>query len=159
LRPPAPSKGDHSSGGIKAYTEVISGAIGQALSLVPPDGSVPVQSRRGRRGLILFCAEQGFAGAFSERVLDAVMSDLAGSTVFLVGTRGVAVAEERDIHPAWSAPMATHAGAIPTLPTGLLTSSTSVSQTEPSLGSTWLFHVRTLGTAFKSTGMPCFPSI
>lgn len=99
--------------GIKAYTEVISGAIGRALSLVPPDGAAPAQSRRGRRGLILFCAEQGFAGAFSERVLDAVMGDLPGATVFLVGTRGVAVANERGLRPQWSAPMAAHAGAIP----------------------------------------------
>ncbi|HLK82509.1 MAG TPA: F0F1 ATP synthase subunit gamma [Xanthobacteraceae bacterium] len=99
--------------GIKAYTEVISGAIGRALSLVPPDGAAPDQSRRGRRGLILFCAEQGFAGGFSERVLDAVMGDLAGGTVFLVGTRGIAVADERGVRPQWSAPMAAHAGAIP----------------------------------------------
>jgi F-type H+-transporting ATPase subunit gamma len=101
--------------GIKAYTEVISGAIGQALSLVPPDDLASAQSHRGNRGLILFCAEQGFAGAFSERVLDAVTGDLTGTTVFLIGTRGIAVAEERGIRPAWSAPMATNAGAIPGL--------------------------------------------
>jgi F-type H+-transporting ATPase subunit gamma len=99
--------------GIKAYTEVISGAIGRALSLVPPDRAAPAQSRRGGCGLILFCAEQGFAGAFSERVLEAAIGDLAGATVFLVGTRGVAVANERGLRPAWSAPMAAHAGAIP----------------------------------------------
>jgi len=97
--------------GIKAYTEVISGAIGQALSLMPADGPPPASSRG--RGLILFCAEQGFAGAFSERVLDAVMGDLDGAAVFLVGTRGAAVAEERGIRPAWTAPMATDVGAIP----------------------------------------------
>ena len=99
--------------GIEAYTEVVSGAIGQALSLMPADGPPPLSSRQQRRGLILFCAEQGFAGAFSERVLDAVMGDLEGATVFLVGTRGAAVAEERGIRPAWTAPMATHVGAIP----------------------------------------------
>jgi F-type H+-transporting ATPase subunit gamma len=98
--------------GIEAYTRVISGAIGQALSLMPPDGPAPARSRHDRRGLIVFCAEQGFAGAFSERVLDAVKSDLAEATVFLVGTRGIAVAAERGIHPAWSTPMATSAGAI-----------------------------------------------
>lgn len=99
--------------GIEAYTEVVSGAIGQALSLMSANESRPASSRRQRRGLILLCAEQGFAGAFSERVLDAVMSDLEGAAVFLVGTRGAAVAEERGIRPAWSAPMATHVGAIP----------------------------------------------
>lgn len=101
--------------GIEAYTRVISATIGQALSLLPPDRPAPVRFRQSRRGLILFCAEHGFAGAFSERVLDAVRSDLAGATVFLIGTRGIAVAEERGIRPAWSAPMATNAGAIPGL--------------------------------------------
>jgi F-type H+-transporting ATPase subunit gamma len=99
--------------GIEAYTEVVSGAIGQALSLMLPAGPPPASSRRQRRGLILFCAEQGFAGAFSERVLDGVMGDLEGAAVFLVGARGAAVGEERDIRPAWTAPMATHVGAIP----------------------------------------------
>ena len=57
--------------GIEAYTAVISNAIGEALTLLPADG-VAVQERAGaKRGLILFCAEQGFAGAFSERVFDA----------------------------------------------------------------------------------------
>jgi F-type H+-transporting ATPase subunit gamma len=73
----------------------------------------PASSRRQRRGLILFCAEQGFAGAFSERVLDGVTGDLEGAAVFLLGTRGAAVAEERGIRPAWTAPMATNVGAIP----------------------------------------------
>jgi F-type H+-transporting ATPase subunit gamma len=99
--------------GIEAYTDVISGAIGQALRLVPPDRLAPIQSRRGGIGLILFCAEQGFAGAFSERVLDAVMGDVAGATVFILGVRGIAIAEERGIRPAWNAPMVTHAGAVP----------------------------------------------
>jgi F-type H+-transporting ATPase subunit gamma len=102
--------------GIEAYTEVISAAIGQALSLVPADQSArsaPTPSRPGRRGLILFCAEQGFAGAFSERVLDAVTRDLEGAISFLIGTRGAAVANERGIRPAWAASLATHIGAIP----------------------------------------------
>jgi F-type H+-transporting ATPase subunit gamma len=102
--------------GIEAYTRVVSGAIGQALSLTPADGAPPARARHGRRrGLILFCAEQGFAGAFSERVLDAVKDDLAGATVFLVGTRGIAVAAERGVRPAGHAPMATSAAGIPGL--------------------------------------------
>ena len=64
-------------------------------------------------GLIMFCAEQGFAGAFSERVLDAAAGDLGGAATLIVGTRGAVVANERGIKPAWSAPMATHVDAIP----------------------------------------------
>jgi F-type H+-transporting ATPase subunit gamma len=99
--------------GIEAYSEVVSGAIGQALSLISADGPPSASSRQKRLGLILLCAEQGFAGAFSERVLDTVIGDLEGAAVFLVGTRGAAVAEERGLRPAWTAPMATHVGAIP----------------------------------------------
>ena len=43
--------------------------------------------RSARRALVLFVAEQGFAGAFSERVFEAA-GDLADSLVFLVGARG-----------------------------------------------------------------------
>jgi F-type H+-transporting ATPase subunit gamma len=101
--------------GIEAYTRVISDAISQALNLLPPDGSAPARSPRERRGLIVFCAEQGFAGAFSERVLEAVKNDVADSIVFFIGTRGAAVAEERGIRVAWSTAMATQASAIPGL--------------------------------------------
>lgn len=100
--------------GIETYAEVVSGAIGQALSLMPAGGPASASSRPIKRGFILFCAEQGFAGAFSERVLDAVMGDLAGATAFLVGTRGAAVANERGVRPTWTAPMATYVGGIPT---------------------------------------------
>ncbi|MBI3703678.1 MAG: F0F1 ATP synthase subunit gamma [Rhizobiales bacterium] len=99
--------------GIEAYADVVLSAIGQALTLVSVDGMAPAQSRSKRRGLILFCAEQGFAGAFSERILDAVMRDIEGATSLIIGTRGAVVASERGIGPAWTAPMAAHVGAIP----------------------------------------------
>jgi F-type H+-transporting ATPase subunit gamma len=108
-------KGRSLLAGIEAYTEVISRAIGQALSLFPMDTTTSPPPRRARPGLILFCAEQGFAGAFSERVLDAVASDLATASSLVVGTRGAIVANERGILPAWSAAMATHVDAIPSL--------------------------------------------
>jgi F-type H+-transporting ATPase subunit gamma len=100
--------------GIDAYSQVISRAIGQALSLLPADQTLAPPFDRARRGLVLFCAEQGFAGAFSERVLDAAAGDLDRAITLLVGTRGAVVANERGIKPAWSAPMATQVDAIPT---------------------------------------------
>jgi F-type H+-transporting ATPase subunit gamma len=108
-------KGRSLLAGIGAYTEVISRAIGQALSLFPTDTTTSPPPRRARPALILFCAEQGFAGAFSERVLDVVTSDLDSATSLVVGTRGAVVANERGIFPAWSAAMATHIDAIPSL--------------------------------------------
>jgi F-type H+-transporting ATPase subunit gamma len=99
--------------GVEAYSDVISGAIGQALSLLPIDAPIAAARRRAKRGLILFCAEQGFAGAFSERILDAAARDLGHATAIIVGTRGATVAHEKGIEPAWSAPMAAHVDAIP----------------------------------------------
>lgn len=99
--------------GIDAYSRVISRAIGQALNLLAVDTMAAAPLRRHRLGLILFCAEQGFAGAFSERVLDAAADDLAGATALVVGTRGAAVAAERGVAPAWTIPMANHVDAIP----------------------------------------------
>ncbi|MGA7488698.1 MAG: FoF1 ATP synthase subunit gamma [Xanthobacteraceae bacterium] len=106
-------KGRSLLAGIEAYTDVISRAIGQALSFLPRDMTTSPAPGRSARGLILFCAEQGFAGAFSERVLDAAGGDLEGATTLVIGTRGTAVAHERGLTPTWSAPMATHVEAIP----------------------------------------------
>jgi F-type H+-transporting ATPase subunit gamma len=92
---------------------VISRAIGRALTLLPPDMASAPPLQRARLGLILFCAEQGFAGAFSEHILDAAAGDIFGATCLVVGTRGAVVANERGIKPAWSAPMATRTDAIP----------------------------------------------
>jgi F-type H+-transporting ATPase subunit gamma len=93
--------------GIEAYTAIISRAIGEALTLLPA-GTIATPEREGaKRGLILFGAEQGFAGAFSERVFDAAGTDLHRAVNLVVGTRGAAVASERGITPDWSEAMTT----------------------------------------------------
>jgi F-type H+-transporting ATPase subunit gamma len=94
-------------GGIRAYSDTIALAIAQALRLLAGEGG-PANRRGGRRGLILFCAEQGFAGAFSERVLDAAGEDVADAEVFLIGSRGARIAAERGVRIAWQAAMAAH---------------------------------------------------
>ncbi len=101
--------------GIDAYTRVVSRAIGEALSLLPHDGAPEARERAAGRGLILFCAEQGFVGAFSERVLDRAASEPAGTTLLLVGTRGAMLAREKGMPPAWTSPMATSANGVPDL--------------------------------------------
>jgi len=106
-------KGRSLLAGIEAYTDVISRSIGQALTLLPADEVTSAPPQHAGRGLILFCAEQGFAGAFSERVLDAAAGDLDSSVNLVIGTRGAVVANERGVKPAWSAAMATNVDAIP----------------------------------------------
>ena len=101
--------------GIEAYTDVVSHSIGQALNLLSTDtlGSTP--PRHAKRGLILFCAEQGFAGPFSERVFEVAAGDLAQATSIVVGTRGAALASERGIRLDWSAAMTTRVDGIPSI--------------------------------------------
>ena len=99
-------------GGIEAYSDVVTRSMGEALALLPEGESMQPVSGRQRRGLILFSAEQGFVGAFGERILDAAGESLKDAAVFILGTRGAAIAAERGVDLAWSAPMATQAGAV-----------------------------------------------
>ena len=102
--------------GIRAYAAAIAGAIGQALTLAPE--SEP-QSRRGEHEeahvVVVLCAEQGFAGTFNERVLDAAENHLkaASAELLVVGDRGAMVAAERGLVFGWSAPMVAHAEEVP----------------------------------------------
>ena len=100
--------------GVQAYTAVVAGAIARALALLPRDA--PGADRPGRRaGVILFAAEQGFAGAFSDRMLDAAAPLLTDAALFLLGTRGILLAEERGLPIAWRGGMAPHIDAVPSV--------------------------------------------
>lgn len=99
--------------GIEAYTDVVSRAIGRALTLLPSNAIAQPSRRRSKLGLILFCAEQGFAGAFSERVLDAAANDVGAAVNLIVGTRGSVIARERGVESSWSVSMVTRVDAIP----------------------------------------------
>lgn len=98
---------------VDSYAETIALAIGRTLVLAPVTSGL--ERRAARPALVLFCAEQGFAGAFSERVLDAARNDLAKSELFLVGTRGHAIALEGNLVAEWSSAMPSHSPGIPKL--------------------------------------------
>jgi F-type H+-transporting ATPase subunit gamma len=104
--------------GIRAYAAVVGGAIGEALALAPE--SEPQLRKRGRpegHVVIALCAEQGFAGSFNERVLDAAERHLKSDAaeLFIIGNRGAMVAAERGLTVGWSAPMVAHAEEVPLL--------------------------------------------
>ena len=80
---------------VEGYTAVIEAAIGRGFALLP---APPPPVAAGQAAQVLFCAEQGFAGAFSAHVLDAAE---AGAKLFLIGTRGATLAAERGLAPAW----------------------------------------------------------
>lgn len=89
---------------VRTYAETIGGGISQVLSRVPP--SEDAVGGKGH-GVIVFAAEQGFAGAFTDRVFDKLDAEFGQSAVlFVVGDRGIPEAEERRRNVAWSAPMA-----------------------------------------------------
>lgn len=99
--------------GVRAYTAVIAEAIATALSLAtdPPPPAEPLATPR--RALVLFGAEQGFAGAFTDRVLDAARPLLGGATLFLLGTRARVALEEGGVPIAWSSAMPAQPEAAP----------------------------------------------
>lgn len=98
---------------VDSYAATIASAIGRVLAAAPVEEALP--GRAGRRVLILFCAEQGFAGAFSDHVLDAVTDGIEHAALFVVGTRGRMVCAERGLALRWSGAMPAHASGMPRL--------------------------------------------
>ncbi|HEY0270805.1 MAG TPA: F0F1 ATP synthase subunit gamma [Sphingomonas sp.] len=104
---------------IRAYAETAARAIGQAMQLdIIRAGAGNVGG--GRPGLIVFGAEQGFAGAFAEQVLDTAGSEFATRHVFLVGDRAAALAAERDLQVSWQVSLPGRAAALADLATKIV---------------------------------------
>ena len=72
-----------------------------------------IAAKGAARGIVLFMAEHGFTGAFNDQLAEAARpatSDRAA--LFVVGSRGRGLIEERGLTPAWATEMAIHAGAV-----------------------------------------------
>jgi F-type H+-transporting ATPase subunit gamma len=99
--------------GIRRYAGSMAGAIGSGLLMLP---EIPADGRaaRGLRALILFTAEHGFVGSFNERLVEAVAAIIAPSDLlFVLGSRGAALARERGYALLWDRPMATRPTSVP----------------------------------------------
>ena len=94
---------------VEKYSETLAGALRQATA----EGAAQTPDTNARPALIVFCAEQGFVGGFSDRVLDGAAQHLAGADLFLIGSRGAAIAAARGITPAWSAAMPSRSASLP----------------------------------------------
>ena len=94
---------------VDSYAANIAAALAQLLG----DDAASVAVPKGQTGLLVFTAEQGFAGAFSERVLDSL--DVDPAALFLIGTRGLSMAASRGLRPDWSAALPSHTAGIPKL--------------------------------------------
>jgi F-type H+-transporting ATPase subunit gamma len=109
--------------GVRAHAAIIAAAIAQALGQLPKVEQRAATPGAGNRHVIIaLCAEQGFAGVFSERILDhaqiaaaAVAEHGHTSDLAIVGDRGVMVAQQRDLPFGWSAAMVEHADQATTL--------------------------------------------
>ncbi len=94
---------------VEDYADSLGDALAQAMAGVAGDAP----PTPGRPAVVVFCAEQGFVGGFSERVLEAVETDAAGSDLFLIGSRGAAIAAGRGLVPVWSAAMPSRSASLP----------------------------------------------
>jgi F-type H+-transporting ATPase subunit gamma len=89
-------------------------SIASALAQVLGKQGEPPSVLGGKIGLLIFAAEQGFAGAFSERLIEAG-TRTPHSALYMIGTRGVGLAHARGLAPAWSAALPSHTQGIPKL--------------------------------------------
>lgn len=104
--------------GVRRYGDSMAAAIGAALHFLPARSSAA--RAHGRRIVLLFTAEHGFVGGFNERILEAAESSFpARDALFVMGSRGAALALERGRKPEWFRPMPSHAAGAPEAVRGL----------------------------------------
>lgn len=96
---------------VRGFAGITARALDQARAL----GHAPdiAATACGQTALIVFGAEQGFAGAFVRQVLDATQDQFAHAHVFLLGSRSLALARERGHDPAWTCALPSRASAVP----------------------------------------------
>jgi len=105
-------------GAIRQYAATIGGAIGQVLAALPTDHVSSTRPQHPDGTLVVaLCAEQGFVGAFNERMLDVALplAAQAPSRLFVVGYRGQTAAASRGHTPEWSTSMAARTAEVPAL--------------------------------------------
>lgn len=100
---------------VDSYAATIAAAMARSLGHEGTAAPTPRAERADTRGLLVFAAEQGFAGAFSERILDHVAAQPAPGAVFLIGTRGLSIARARGMAADWNAALPSQSRGIPRL--------------------------------------------
>ncbi len=101
---------------IRRYSETVREALSDAATLLPPDGTIAPMSGLSNSALIVFCAEHGLCGGFSEHplhVAESALTDRAARFVLVVvGSRGGQICHERGLKPDLVLPMATHCAGV-----------------------------------------------
>ena len=95
----------HALPGMRRYAQSLAGGIAAAVQLLSDRGNERNRNRsRGCRLMIVYASEHGFVGGFNERLLERAASEHA-ELLFVLGSRGAALALERGLAPAWVQPM------------------------------------------------------
>lgn len=103
----------HALPGIRRYADSMAAAISAALLLMP-EPVLEGGADRGPRALVLCAAEHGFVGGFNERLLEAAEATQRPiDRLFVLGSRGAALALERGWKVTWRSPLATRVGGAP----------------------------------------------
>ncbi len=97
--------------GFRAYADVIAQGLGRAVPLIERVPGPFPSIAEGGEAIVVYTAEHGFAGAFSERALDAVIPG-DKTELFIAGSRGLALAPQRGWRAHWSAPMASQVSGV-----------------------------------------------
>ena len=103
----------------RRYGQTVSAAIAAVLAMLR---EAPTQSVRtpGRRAIVLYAAEHGLVGTFSEHLISAAQRAASAEDVlFVVGSRAAVLAGERGLRTAWTAPMPARPVNIPEAVRGL----------------------------------------
>ncbi|MFB6374215.1 MAG: F0F1 ATP synthase subunit gamma, partial [Bradymonadaceae bacterium] len=104
--------------GIREYIRVVEEGISDALALIGVEDLTPeaLFPEGGERHTIVYCSEHGFSGKFNNRMLDRAQQQaerVPETRIGLVGTRGIRLAEARDLDIAWTSSMASHTETVP----------------------------------------------
>jgi len=98
--------------GTRAYVEILRHGLIRALDLMPDADDRRINQPADQpRALLAFCAEYGFAGGFTRRIVETIAAS-PHDLLWIVGRRGLLLCEEEKLAVDWSAPMATQAEAI-----------------------------------------------
>lgn len=101
--------------GANAYSRAVAAAIGQALALLPAgDAAASTRTSDGSDEVLwlVFGAEQGFNGGYTERVLDALPSGVPAPRIVLLGEQAKRIAHARRVRIEAHAPLVAHADAV-----------------------------------------------
>jgi len=100
---------------IRRYSETIRGALFDAATLLPSDGSA-LAPQGSKPALIVFCGEHGLCGGFNEQMLHTAQRALEGpvtnTTLIVIGSRGGQIFREHGLRPDLILAMATHCAGV-----------------------------------------------